>query len=87
MPCMPTACHYHRGLPSQPTRKHASKRVSRLHRARLRAPGIIALLAALIAAPAGAHKKASERPTVLAPGYAALEYAAPVAGTYALPAL
>lgn len=87
MPCMPTACRYHRVLPSQPTREHASKRVSRLHRARLRAPGIIALLAALIAAPAGAHKKASEGPTVLAPGYAALEYAAPVAGTYALPAL
>ena len=84
---MPTACRYHRGLPSQLTREHASKRVSRLHRARLRAPGIIALLAALIAAPAGAHKKASEGPAVLAPGYAALEYAAPVAGTYALPAL
>ncbi|MCZ6893914.1 MAG: hypothetical protein O7H40_07705, partial [Gammaproteobacteria bacterium] len=58
----------------------------RLHRARVRAPGV-ALLAALIAAPAGAHEQASEAPAVLAPGYAALEYLAPVAGTYALPAL
>ena len=58
----------------------------RKYRARKRAPGIFLLLM-LAASPSLAHKKAAEAPVILAPGYTALEYSAPQAGTYALPAL
>lgn len=54
-------------------------------RAQLTAPGL-ALLAAL-ASGASAHQSAPDQPTIIAPGYAALQYAAPTAGSYQLPPL
>ena len=85
MPCMPTACHC-RGLPSPRVPEQTANYVSRSIRARLCVPAFMAL-AVLVVAATEAHQKAEKAPVVLAPGYAALEYAAPVAGTYALPPL
>lgn len=54
-------------------------------RTRARAFGLCLLLT--FAAAVSAHQKAPDQPQVIAPGYAALQYAAPVPGTYALPPL
>lgn len=56
------------------------------HRARRGASGTF-LAALLAAAQVSAHQKAPDAPQIVAPGYSALRYAAPVAGTYALPPL
>ncbi|MGB1883290.1 MAG: cytochrome c peroxidase [Gammaproteobacteria bacterium] len=60
-------------------------------RARFGAPVLfLGFVCAFVWPPSGvqAHKKAAaETPIVLAPGYAALDYDAPVAGTYELPSL
>ena len=58
----------------------------RSHRARHGASGTF-LAALLTAAPLFAHQKAPDAPQIVAPGYSALRYEAPVAGTYALPSL
>ena len=85
MPCMPTPCHC-RGLPSPRVPEQTANRVTRSSRVRLRARSLVAL-AFLVVAATQAHQKSDKAPVVLAPGYTALEYSAPVAGTYALPPL
>ena len=85
MRCMPIACHC-RALPSPRVPEHSETVVIRSIRARLRAPGLLAL-AVLVFGAAHAHQNSDDAPVALAPGYATLEYPAPVAGTYELPAL
>ncbi|MEX2481213.1 MAG: cytochrome c peroxidase [Gammaproteobacteria bacterium] len=52
-----------------------------------RAPGLYLIAALLAAGPSAAHQKSAAAPQVVAPGYSALRYDAPVAGTYELPPL
>lgn len=68
--------------------------MSHQSRARSRAPGcslllaLLALLALLTACAASAHEHAApDAPQVIAPGYAALDFAAPEPGSYRLPPL
>ncbi len=56
-----------------------------LIRASLRAPGLFLLT--VFALSAAAHQTAPGQPAISAPGYAGLQYPAPVAGSYALPPL
>ncbi|MGE0485678.1 MAG: cytochrome c peroxidase [Gammaproteobacteria bacterium] len=56
-------------------------------RARGRAPGFLLLAALATGAAAQHHQQAPDAPKVIAPGYAALDYEAPVPGTYTLPPL
>ena len=85
MPCMPIACHC-RDLRSPHVPEQTANTVTRSIRARLSVPGFLALTILVFAA-ADAHQKTEQAPVILAPGYAALEYSAPVAGTYSLPRL
>lgn len=59
----------------------------RRNRVRTGAPGLLLLACCLLAPGVGGHGKKTAAPVVLAPGYAALDYTAPVAGSYELPPL
>lgn len=89
MRCMPIRCNHRLSvrLP-RPTKRRLPFAGIVLNR-EPRAPGFVLLLALLfISAPISAHKKQDNAaPVVLAPGYQALNYDAPIAGEYQLPAL
>ncbi|MCP5202128.1 MAG: SCO family protein [Gammaproteobacteria bacterium] len=58
-----------------------------LARARGRAPGILLLAALATGVAAQHHQQAPDAPKIIAPGYAALNYEAPIPGSYRLPPL
>lgn len=85
MLCIPTV-RRRRVVPSQLLAdRYSIKPGLRLRALLLALAGL--LLGSSMAPPAPAHQKAEQPAVALAPGYAAIEYAPPVAGTYTLPDL
>ncbi len=62
-------------------------RIGKRSRGRTRALAVLVLLPALASTQSLPHHAKKARPQVLAPGYSALEFPAPVAGSYSLPPL